>query len=156
MLSEINLRRNDFHGGLPVRLADDQYWAFPGPREIAPGGGSEHPKVLGLLAEVAESEDEFDRGRGELALAIHLLALNYVLGPDELQSLLRLAPNDPRLPTLRSAFHELAVRHMEALAAPADPKQNTQTRRFRLPFFRPAAPKAAPARIGGLAAKAAS
>src|SRR5690242_7891870 len=81
-------RRPDFLGGLPVRLADGQDWAFAGPRELSRADESLRGEVHGLLGAIAWAEDEADRLRGELALAIALLAANYDLAPADYARLL--------------------------------------------------------------------
>jgi hypothetical protein len=90
--SEAGFRRPDFLGGRFVRLADGRGWAFPGPSEIAAAGQTLGAEVMALLVGIAEAEDEADRLRGELALAIRLLAINYDLSSADYSRLLSSPP----------------------------------------------------------------
>jgi hypothetical protein len=120
MCNERALRRPDFLPGLPIRLADGQCWTFPVPRassgspeRVAPG------ELLGLfgdgyaptLAAVLEAEDESERLRAELALAIFLLGRNYDLSPAVFREILSFRPGDAALVEMQRAFHEVAVEH---------------------------------------------
>lgn len=140
MREETELRTGGFLGGIPVELADGQLWAFPGPRELSPEGQCRDPHLLRLLAEFGTEEDEAERCRMELALAIHLLSWNYTLTPAEYEALF--ATSDPGLNArLKASFRDLATRHIEAVrsverAADRTPRP-ARGRRFRFPVFRP-------------------
>src|SRR5690242_4889167 len=86
--AEAERRRPGFLGGLPIPLADGQDWAFAGPREAAAAGPADRAAVADLLRGIDEADDHADHLRGELALAIHLLGLNYDLSPADYARLL--------------------------------------------------------------------
>lgn len=135
---ETRSRRDEFLGGLPVRLADGQEWAFAGPRELGAADPALRAEVMGLIAAIAEAQDEPERLRGELALGICLLAANYELSPADFIRLLDWAPGDPGKAAMQSAFRSLAGRHFEASQLrKLSPPSTTPGRRFRLPAFRP-------------------
>lgn len=134
---ESHFRRPAFLGGLPGRLADGQEWALAGPREIAAAGPALHAEVAGLIAALAESEDEPERLLGEMALGICLLGANYDLSPADYRRLLDCPPGNPHLAGMQAGFRDLARRHAEALRPRAEVPVVTTGRRFRLPAFRP-------------------
>ena len=138
MLTEMDRRREEFLGGIPLMLADEQYWAFPGPRETSPEGQAQDPGLVALLGVIATSESEADRRRAELALAIRLLGRNYQLTPAEYQELLGSSGSEATRKRLMASFQDLARRHGEALQPrPATSESGpTPSRRFRFPFFR--------------------
>jgi hypothetical protein len=140
MCVEVELRRPEFLGGIPVHLADGGEWAFPGPRELVHDGAVSDPRLARLLVAVFGAEDEAERGGIELALAIHLLALNYRLGPEDYDLLLDGHGTAGAGADLRHAFHDLSVRFADALLPrPAVPEAvPAQGRRFRFPRFLPA------------------
>jgi hypothetical protein len=70
---------------------------------------------LGLLTAIAESQDDSERRRGELALAIFLLGIDHDLGPDDYSRLLTFPPGDLRAEMLRADFRALARLHAEAV-----------------------------------------
>lgn len=115
MLNEFALRRPDFRGGLPILLADDRPWALPGPRETVPGGTADE-RTTRLVRWVAEAQSQADQLLGEMALAIHLLALNYNLGPNDYRQLLEVDRTDSRFTRMIDDFHAIYLRHAEALA----------------------------------------
>src|SRR5438105_2253454 len=80
-LHEVDYRRSGYLGGLPVRLADGGEWAFAGPEEVEAAEPGFRAELFGLLTAIAEEEDEAEWLRGELALGIHLLAVNYEFSP---------------------------------------------------------------------------
>ncbi len=124
---------------MPVRLADGQEWAFPGPRELSPEGTTSDRELSCLLAAIASAEDAADCRRMELALAIHLISLNYALCSDDYFALLDGNGDQAVQEQLQWAFRDLARRHAAALApfrAECAPEPATG-RRFRLPRFRP-------------------
>ena len=135
--AEAERRRPGFLGGLPIPLADGQDWAFAGPREVAAAGPADRAAVADLLRGIDEADDHADRLRGELALAIHLLGLNYDLSPADYARLLTGTPTDPWFAPLQSYFHDLARRHAEALGPRPEATAGDQGRRFRFPMFRP-------------------
>ncbi len=133
--SEASFRRPDFLGGLPVRLADGGEWVLAGPREVAQGEPALRVAVVALLGEIDEAEEEADQLRGELALAIHLLARNYDLEPADYAGLLAFSPDDPRRADLRESFRALARRHADELGSRAGTCAPTKGRRFPFPPF---------------------
>ncbi|MEO6809479.1 MAG: hypothetical protein ABI353_10260 [Isosphaeraceae bacterium] len=133
MGSEVELRSPSFLGGLPIVLGDGQEWAFPGPRELFDVNGQFNSELLSLLEAIREVQDESERLRGELALAIQLLSLNYELRPDDFTRLL----GGPDVGGMQRGFHDLATRLFMALADREQPQPVPETgRRFRLPSFR--------------------
>jgi hypothetical protein len=134
---ETQFRRSDFLGGLAVRLADGRGWFFAGPGEISASGEPLRAEVEALLTEIAEAEDEADRLRGELALAIRLLSLNYDLTPDDYSRLLACPAGQPGLSELQIAFRDLALRHAQGLRPREEVPTATHGRLFRLLTFRP-------------------
>jgi hypothetical protein len=122
MLDEQAYRRPDFVGGILIRLADGQSWSFPS--AVAPGaardgatnGGAFGSDYAVLLEAVREADDETERLRAELALAIYLLARNYDLGPNDYQELLGWAPGSPELAAGQQAFHDLATTHLQSVS----------------------------------------
>jgi hypothetical protein len=135
-ISETDLRKPNFWGGLPIRLGDGQAWAFVGPRELAEVGEAFRVEVVMLLLEIAEAEDAADRMRGELALAIHLLSLNYDLSPGDLWRLLAEVYQEARYAELQAGFSDLARRHAEAIWRTTRTPSENQGRRYRFPRFR--------------------
>ena len=133
--SEAGFRRLDFLGGRFIRLADGREWAFPGPSEIAAAGQTLGAEVMALLVGIAEAEDEADRLRGELALAIRLLAINYDLSPADYSRLLSSPPGSPGIAEMQMSFRDLAHRHAQALESREAPTVS-QGRRFHWPTFR--------------------
>jgi hypothetical protein len=96
-------------GGRAIRLGDGHEWSFAGPAEILATSSGFRREVAGLLAAIFEEPDEADRRRGELALAIKLLSLNYELDPRGYARLLSSPPDDPG--RLRREFRELTREH---------------------------------------------
>jgi hypothetical protein len=131
MLDEKALRHPDFLEGIPIRLADGQMWTFPAPTACRDGAGAgatpdaaTDSEREALVAAVLEAEDRAERLRAELALAIHLLARNYRLGPADFLALLEFSPGDPALAALQRAFHEMALEHVRG-ERPADLARGT-------------------------------
>jgi hypothetical protein len=139
MRDETALRRAEYLGGIAITLADGRSWAFPGPREVSPEGACEDACLVRLLGAISQCESAAERSMGELSLAIYLLGLNYDLSPADYRHLLGVS--EDRSGPLQAEFHELALRHFEAIAPrPVDKptgKPEGGTRRFRLPMFRP-------------------
>lgn len=117
MLNEGTLRRTSFRPGPAILLADGREWIFPMP--AAPEELSAEPSVdretEAIVRAIREAEDRTEQRRGELALAIHLLAKNYRLGPDQYQELLCFDPSSPTLASSQEAFHRLALDYLRAL-----------------------------------------
>lgn len=144
MLNEFDKRRPDFRGGLPILLADDRPWALPGPRETSPGGVADE-RTARLVRWVAESRNRADRLLGEMALAIHLLALNYDLAPDDYRQLLEVDRADPRFARMIDDFHANYLRHAKALEpAPLAEARTPIVRRIVSIFARPGRAVGAP------------
>jgi hypothetical protein len=146
MLNEFAKRRPDFRGGLPILLADDRPWAMPGPRETSPGEVGDDRRAR-LVRMVAESENRADRLLGEMALAIHLLAVNYDLRPDDYRQLLEVDRADPRFERMIDDFHAIYLRHAEALEpvpVPLAEARRPLTRRIVSMFTRPGRAVGAP------------
>jgi hypothetical protein len=123
MQDERQARRPTFLGGKPIRLADGRTWQFPGPE-------AGHREAFGssygpLIAALCQAEDEPERLRAEMALAICLLTTNYDLGPDDLCSVLELPPGDPGLAEMQRGFRELAADHALAARAAAQAKSES-------------------------------
>jgi hypothetical protein len=118
MLDERALRRQDFLHGTPIRLADGQWWSFPAPTEAI---GAGHPDYDDTVAMIPEAEDEVERVRAELALAICLLERNYDLPPGGLLALLCYAPDNPALAEVQRAFRRVAHEHVIQPRPLADP-----------------------------------
>ena len=125
MLDELCLRRPDFLGGTPIRLADGQTWMFPVP--VRPNAdpvdslaGAESaialfgPDYLHTLRAVTEAQDEAERMMAELALAIELLARNYRLSPEMFRELLEGPQVDADILHMKNAFHSMATTHLRA------------------------------------------
>jgi hypothetical protein len=108
MTDEPSARQAGFVDGPRVRLADGAEWSLP-LREA----GRDDPEYDAILAIIAESEDQTEALRGELALTIFLLTRNYDLPADSLDALLRFAPGDPALAVLQQAVHQIARESFE-------------------------------------------
>lgn len=131
MVSETALRRNEFLNGTTVLLADGQPWTIPGP---VPGRG---PGGFGAayhaaLQAIEEAEDEPDRLRSELVLAICLLGSNYRLTPTDYQRILRFVPDDPALPASQVAFRAIGDEHLRSSQARA-PRPSAEPRPSAVP-----------------------
>jgi hypothetical protein len=122
-------------GGRFLGSADGRGWAFPGPNEIAAAGQAVGAEVMALLVGIAGAEDEADRLRGELALAIRLLATNYDLSPADSSRLLSSTPDRPGIAEMQMRFRDLARRHAQALQ-PREALTVSQGRRFHWPTSR--------------------
>jgi hypothetical protein len=109
MPRELSLRRPEFSPGMPVELADGQTWMLPAPSFP----GREGPEYGGLLAAICQAEDDPERCRGELALAIYLLGCNYDLEPADYLDLLECPAGDRRLVEMQRDFREAALVHAE-------------------------------------------
>jgi hypothetical protein len=119
---------------MTIRLADGADWDFAGPEEVAAEGPAAQAELQGLLTAIAESEDDYERRLGELALAIFLLGLDRDLGPDDYTRLLSFPPGAPDADALRADFQALAQLHAEAARSWSEDAL-APPRHFRLPAF---------------------
>ncbi len=115
MTAVVSHRRSLFRQGKPIHLADGQMWIFPAPPRgaewnAAPFGAD----YQGIIAAIMEAEDEPERLRGELALAIFLLSQNYRLAPNDYQLLLGSTPDSLETTDWQLAFREIAQDHLAA------------------------------------------
>jgi hypothetical protein len=133
---EMDFRRPDFRGGIPVLLADGQEWSFAGPRELAEADANRRDDLTELLSEIAQAEDESDRLRGELALAIFLFSINYDLPPADYTRLLAHVPGKASGSAMQAGFRDLARRHAQVNCRRDAIPAVKHGRRFRLPAFR--------------------
>jgi len=110
MVNEQSLRRTSFEDGVPIRLADGQAWLLP-----------DHPPYrddeehIALLRVIGESEDDHERTRNELALAILLLSRNYTLTPPDYQEILGFPTGDPGLAQMQQTVHAIATKQNRSL-----------------------------------------
>lgn len=124
MLDEKHFRRPDFRRGDPIRLADGGTWMFappPGYSAVDDAGTDADrpdPGYVAALEAVACAEDDAERLRAELGLAIDLLARNYDLRPEEYQRLLIFTPGGEALAEVQRAFHQLASDHLRRFRPP--------------------------------------
>jgi hypothetical protein len=115
MLYEQTRRRPSFVEGARIRLADGQTWSLP-----------DHPPYredeehIALLRAIGESEDDSERARGELALAILLLSHNYDLSPADYQTILDYPAGDPELVEVQRTLHAVATKQSRALRRMAE------------------------------------
>ncbi|RUL84203.1 hypothetical protein [Tautonia sociabilis] len=113
------MRRPGFRSGLSVILADGQRWTLPLPaeadREEIPAPVEEH--IRAILEMIREAEDRAELLRAELALGIHLLSINYRLGPEQYQELLSFERSSPMRETSQEAFHRAALAYLRRLNA---------------------------------------
>jgi hypothetical protein len=110
MIDEKGVRQPTFVEGTRIRLANGQTWSFPDQLPC-----EEEDEHQGLLRAIGEAEDEPERLRGELALAIYLLSLNYHLTSSDYTLLLSFDSRDPALAEMQTALGELATRQRRAL-----------------------------------------
>lgn len=93
--------------GVAIRLADGRHWVL----EVLHEENLDRQRELfELLDGIDQAEDCSEQRRAELALAIHLLDLNYSLSPFQMRKLLEFDSEDPELPTVQKALHKLAER----------------------------------------------
>jgi hypothetical protein len=115
MRDERSCRRTVYRPGRAVLLADGQHWTFPAPTEGEPAGaGQVGPDYEALLRAIIEAEDQDERRRVELALAITLLACNYQLAAHDYAALLDFGPGDPALSAVQAALGEIASDHLRS------------------------------------------
>src|SRR3954447_13765680 len=110
MADEYSLRRPSFAEGTRITLADGQAWSLPDHPPY-----NDDPEHLALLRGVSEAEDDAERLRAELALAIFLLSRNYDLLPRDYRAILQFEPGDPALAEMQRAVHTLAADQVRAL-----------------------------------------
>jgi hypothetical protein len=110
MVNERARRQPTFLGGVPIRLANGQYWSLP--EDPPPPDDEEHQLVLEAIR---EAQDEAERLHAELALTVLLLSRNYRLLPGDYQAILGYAPGDPAQAEMQAAVSALASRQCAAL-----------------------------------------
>ena len=146
MLHEPALRRQGFRPGpqdparrrpgvdLPGAAGSDarrgRSQARRGPAEVT---AAHDPDCEATVAAVLEAEDEAERLRAELALAILLLATNYDLAPSDYGALLDYPPGDPALAAVQRAFHDLAMDYVRAGRPTAESRPATRGWTSNLP-----------------------
>lgn len=137
MRDERSLRRDDFEWGVPVRLADRQYWNLPTPESLASRAldAEETARYRALARSIVESESRAEVLQAELALAIFLLGRNYHLSPSLCFQALRFEPGDPALSEAQEAIHSLAMDHVRARRAQAEPRPVATVARTRRMSF---------------------
>jgi hypothetical protein len=116
VVDELGSRRSRFQPGTPICLANGQEWTFPAPTadsEFAVEAAE--TEYLGLIHAIMEAEDQSDRRRAELALAIFLIGLNYQLSSTELANLFTFQPRSRELADSQHAFESLARDHILSL-----------------------------------------
>lgn len=121
-LNEQALRRPKFEDGAPVVLADGQEWRLPRPRVrlvpddsdlgfkvrvAVPGDDGRFQELMDALDDPASNRPAAAR---ELAVARHLLLLNYDLTPAQVADLLQFGyhDNDPEGMAIREAVMGVA------------------------------------------------
>lgn len=128
MREERSCRRPGFRPGHTVRLADGQFWTFPAPVEEE---GATPPALEGryqaLVRACLEAEDEPDRRRSELALAIALLDSNYLLESTDFSALLEFEPGSPTAESFRNALAGIVIEHVRALWKSAGTPEPSQS-----------------------------
>ncbi|MFO0908517.1 MAG: hypothetical protein U0794_09170 [Isosphaeraceae bacterium] len=103
MTDHLATRPPRYAGGIPVRLADGRSWCLAPPSAL-----DGDPQFDALLAGVEQADDQFERRRAELALAIFLLTRNYDLSAAELNSLLSFEHDAAGRDTFALSVHALA------------------------------------------------
>jgi hypothetical protein len=116
MLDTMIQRRPGFRLGASLHLADGQEWTVPAPGYLAESGQT----YDALVAAVCLADDRPEMLRAELALGIHLLALNYSLEPLLMGALLDFPKGDPALDRLQAELHTVAVDHVRAHRSMSD------------------------------------
>jgi hypothetical protein len=110
MLDPMLQQRPGFRSGNSIQLADGQAWTVPEPDLM----DDAKPPYEALLSAVAAADDRPELLRAELALGIHLIALNYELSPLILGALLDFPEGDPALADLQIELHDIAIEHVRA------------------------------------------
>jgi len=144
VVDELSYRRSRFQPGTPICLANDQEWTFPAPTadsEFAVEAAE--TEYLGLIHAIMEAEDQSDRRRAELALAIFLIGLNYQLSSTELANLFTFQPRSRELTDSQHAFrvagsrsHSLAGKTGKLPQAPSPGAQRRSSGRRVLAWLR--------------------
>jgi hypothetical protein len=117
MRDEQARRRSSFQPGLGLRLADGQIWSLPIPAN-APGDPAvssrvwDNPGYRAILQALGDAEDQGERFRAELALAIHLLSWNYEVDRDDLAALFDDAEVERFGVDIAGSLSELARAHL--------------------------------------------
>jgi hypothetical protein len=114
VVDELLSRRREFRAGRQIQLADGQWWTFPAPGDGAGIDVEERGDYQGLIRAVLEAEDGSERLLAELALAIHLIGVNYKLSPENLAFLLTFPRGSKELAESQHAFSELAREHIQS------------------------------------------
>jgi len=114
VVDELRSRRRVFRPGRQIRLADGQFWTFPRAESDLRTEDGGRTGYRGLLGVLLEAETESDRRMAELALAIHLLEINYQLHPEDLAYLLTFPEDSKELADSQREFAELAREHIQA------------------------------------------
>ncbi len=136
MLSERNARRDGWKPGIAIRLADGESWIFADPVDESSSSSGEFqpnandPEYEACLTALCDSDGPIDRRRNALALAIHLLNMNYDLRPDQLRRLLSFGPDRRALDEFHQHLAILANFHAAGWR-PLDPDSNESHRRTR-------------------------
>ena len=124
MHDEVVLQDPRLLPGRPIRMADGRSWTIPLPsKELdavlddAPIGqeATFRRDYFATVEAVLEAEDEGERRRAELALAICLLGRNYKLSPAGFQVILETAPGDPTAMGMADAFRRIGQEHTRSL-----------------------------------------
>jgi hypothetical protein len=121
-LDEQALRRPEFEDGAPVVLADGQEWRLPRPRvRLVPDDSdrgfklrlalpADEGRFQTLMDTLDAATEGVDLMRAELAVARHLLLLNYDLTPAQVADLLQFSyrDDDPEGAAIREAVMGVA------------------------------------------------
>lgn len=116
MLDERALRRPDFRGGVPVRLADGQEWTLPHPLVLFTEDDQEGeireewnlgPEYAALVAASQTADDGVEVIKTELALFKYLIRLNYDVDQAQLREILKLGYGTACTPEIRQMMDEL-------------------------------------------------
>lgn len=116
MIDQETRRRDCFCSGIPVRLANGQFWTLPLPSQVSgsdtKSGDPSNSDYERLLQAIMESQRPEEQAIAELALAIELLNMNYMLCSNDLQALLSLPREEGANLSLRNDLHNVAVNHL--------------------------------------------
>ena len=97
-LDELNLRGPGYRGGVPIKLADGQFWHFPKPMiTYAPDDTEQGYRVFlelgdgfdALMTRMTTTKDGGVYIASQLAVARHMLCVNYALTLAQVQGLIR-------------------------------------------------------------------
>lgn len=112
MIDEKSHRREGFLPGTTVPLADGGFWILPSAPSKSIATTRFGTDYDSLLEAITVAEDEPERLRAELALAIHLLSLNYELEPEDYKAILAFPPNSSALHDAQHVFRSVAQEHI--------------------------------------------